>query len=526
LFPCLGNVPLSFNAQLYRVFSHGESYYLSRLIFAPQPDKQILICMEARDKASYDSHIRPYAGGVYPGATLKLNVLDVMPRKEFRRALTGTSDASSSRAQNLIVPRITVNSASTSSTPRPSSVLYPFLPPPSVAPYSQPISFGAIPPPPIIFSAVSSPVRTPQPMDVDITSSIPPPPPPIETTPHAPCCSVSHKKQEVQDLLSSFLRDFDRLTTSTFGASTAFLTPSPGTATPAPLLETPPQKPPKPWQRIPESEPLSTSNSFATVTAQHVHTHNTGGVQGRCEQSSTPAEKLPVHRGIVCDSCNQTVEGVRHKCMKCRDFDLCTSCIESPGVLALHGGGHRFFEIPTPQSRIHRGIVCDSCDKTIVGSRHKCLDCADFDMCTACRDAGRLADMDHNPFHEFYEIEEPGKVVVHTLFTGEGERNPHTPPTATQPTRAREAQVTQDAQSVHNATCDLCDSRIVGERFVSQVRSSGGTYILMYGRRNVWPALTLTHARTALRSLTNSILVMALSKLPSRVTYRLVVLNK
>jgi next to BRCA1 gene 1 protein len=30
---------------------------------------------------------------------------------------------------------------------------------------------------------------------------------------------------------------------------------------------------------------------------------------------------------------------------------------------------------PTPAPVVHRGVVCDVCVSTIVGVRHKCLDC-------------------------------------------------------------------------------------------------------------------------------------------------------
>ena len=91
---------------------------------------------------------------------------------------------------------------------------------------------------------------------------------------------------------------------------------------------------------------------------------------------------------------------------------------------------------------------------------------SDYDLCTSCIDSG-LAEA-HNPFHEFFEIEEPGRVIVHTVFSGNGERNaasrngrhdgstPHMHDNAAPAT----------AELVlHNATCDLCDSRIYGDRY-------------------------------------------------------------
>lgn len=162
------------------------------------------------------------------------------------------------------------------------------------------------------------------------------------------------------------------------------------------------------------------------------------------------------------------------------DYDLCTPCMEKPGVLEAHGPTHVFFDIPTPDTPVHRGIMCDSCEKTIVGSRHKCLDCRDFDMCSPCMERNRLSEMGHNPFHEFYEIKEPGKVIVHSVYSANGEReNGH--PERSQPNNASQERAqsapasvpapppvpTPPAPAVHAATCDMCDSTILGERYVS-----------------------------------------------------------
>lgn len=129
---------------------------------------------------------------------------------------------------------------------------------------------------------------------------------------------------------------------------------------------------------------------------------------------------------------------------------------------------------PTPtEQAVHHNIVCDKCDGPVVGIRHKCLDCPgmfhaneiirpyikstlDFDLCTACIQSGSAEA--HNPFHEFFEINEPGRVVVHTVYSNNGSVSPG-------PGSAGAPAVTPAAPVVHNAICNLCDSRIYGERF-------------------------------------------------------------
>lgn len=64
--------------------------------------------------------------------------------------------------------------------------------------------------------------------------------------------------------------------------------------------------------------------------------------------------------------------------------------------------------------------------------------------------------------HEFFEIEEPGRVIVHTVFSGEGERE-------TTPPSPRSSIPELEPQPVlHNAVCDMCDSQIYGDRYVRE----------------------------------------------------------
>lgn len=88
----------------------------------------------------------------------------------------------------------------------------------------------------------------------------------------------------------------------------------------------------------------------------------------------------------------------------------------------------------------------------------------DYDLCTPCITAG-VSEV-HNPFHEFFEITEPGRVIVHTVFSGNGERESQGTPTARTPVPG--ATVSSNDESViHFANCNLCDSRIRGDRYVS-----------------------------------------------------------
>jgi len=66
----------------------------------------------------------------------------------------------------------------------------------------------------------------------------------------------------------------------------------------------------------------------------------------------------------------------------------------------------------------------------------------DYDLCTPCISSGALERHDTN--HQFLDLNEPTRVVVHRLYQNDGDV----------------------ACPIHLATCDLCDSVIHGDRYV------------------------------------------------------------
>merc|ERR1711874_906832 len=59
------------------------------------------------------------------------------------------------------------------------------------------------------------------------------------------------------------------------------------------------------------------------------------------------ARSAQVHWGVVCDGCDGPVVGPRHKCLVCPDFDMCATC-EARG-LHVH---HKMIRLPAPCKRV------------------------------------------------------------------------------------------------------------------------------------------------------------------------------
>jgi next-to-BRCA1 protein 1 len=66
--------------------------------------------------------------------------------------------------------------------------------------------------------------------------------------------------------------------------------------------------------------------------------------------ATSPAEDY-VHKGIWCDSCGGQVVGIRHKCLDCYNFDLCNTCMTTRDIQSTHADmPHTFQAMHPPQS--------------------------------------------------------------------------------------------------------------------------------------------------------------------------------
>ncbi|XP_061173662.1 uncharacterized protein LOC133182833 [Saccostrea echinata] len=158
--------------------------------------------------------------------------------------------------------------------------------------------------------------------------------------------------------------------------------------------------------------------SLGDYPATLVTTRRGSGIppyRGSMERSET-FERVPlfpfvggvVHPQIQCEACsNYPIKGIRWKCSDCDDFDLCDPCY----IIYKHAKSHSFLRIDAAISRphyvektnVHVHIECDGCgDCPIKGTRWKCSDCDDFDLCNPCYIIKK-----HVIRHSFLQIDAP-----------------------------------------------------------------------------------------------------------------------
>ncbi|KAJ6483881.1 hypothetical protein DFH09DRAFT_1211561 [Mycena vulgaris] len=408
--------------QLYRVFPISHTYYLSKLLFSPDSSKAtILIGREVHNADQYNSCTAPYANGAWPNAMLRFTVFDETPHKLPAGFV----------ADNTSPATLTGGGA-------PSAFF---------------ASAAHIPPPPIILSSASSSQAQ---MDVDSsstdrfsTSTFKPQHQhdPQSVTPAA-CCAVSQGKVEMEGIVSRFKDDLDRILKSSFA-----------TAAPAPPSFHMPPLPPSsfclfkycttcakifqgPWFACETCsivvclgchENQNTNNSFCVASmAPH---------QMKKEVcAACPAEDAPRMMNISAPLSWSSLPVPLSAQWSAPPTQWATPAQQGYSPAYPFGGpppitpfipAEALPRAPAPASLpplpipavaqvpeapappapplIHRGVRCDMCDN------------CHYDLCTPCIASGSAER--HNPFHEFLEIKEPGRVIVHTVYSGDGERD-------------------------------------------------------------------------------------------------------
>ena len=159
---------------------------------------------------------------------------------------------------------------------------------------------------------------------------------------------------------------------------------------------------------------------------------------------------LPPGRNVchaaLCNKCDRTIYGIRHKCIDCPDWDYCADCVAS--APEAHPG-HRLvpvfdnkdvaplYKTVRHSNVLHTGVYCDGpvCAQykpgvCIRGVRFKCAICPDTDFCGTCEASPTN---NHNPTHPLIRFRTP---IRHVLVTSTDETNAlmgDVPPSLTSP---------------------------------------------------------------------------------------------
>jgi hypothetical protein len=271
--------------QLTRVFPITHSPVLSRLFFSPHSTTPgtILIAIRVTNADEFERCTAAYRNKTWPGASLRFVVLEDNTRTPTvgycfaakRKSDDGeTGDEPSLKRQSS---SLTPVYPCFLPTPPPHSI-----PTPQQTPVPSPwatLSQRSLPTPPKFpFPVPPPPVLFPQvPMDVDPNQTAQA----TQGPSVAHCCDASKAKADVQRAAVDFMNNFEEAMVRAFGSN----------------------------YKQPGLAPTSLGPASSDSATPRV-------VSSRELNSSRPAEP-PVHTGVICDVCESTIRGVRHKCLDC-----------------------------------------------------------------------------------------------------------------------------------------------------------------------------------------------------------------
>ncbi|CAI7575932.1 unnamed protein product [Penicillium glandicola] len=164
----------------------------------------------------------------------------------------------------------------------------------------------------------------------------------------------------------------------------------------------------KPVVRVPESVPESIQEPAPESIPESVQESTPEPVAPLALDAVAQGDDKPMCNGC----CREADESNLVRCNDCEDYDLCLRCLlrnkhgHHPGH-TFHLGSDRNFCLKNlitsrclPGRQFRHAAVCDGCDKRIVGVRHKCLACPDWDFCPECI----LTAPQNHPGHRFVQV--------------------------------------------------------------------------------------------------------------------------
>ncbi|KAI9462409.1 hypothetical protein BJY52DRAFT_1116259 [Lactarius psammicola] len=428
--------------QLFRVFPISSSYFLTRLLFTQSPSApfaRILIGMEARSEEEYEQHVRPFRGREWPDALLRF----FWPRPH----------------SPFIAPP---------PPPLPPPPPPRLPPPPPPPPHMISPFYGPPPPPPPPFHNGTPLIMPPRPI---FPPHILPPAPPLPDLPPIQPFSQSESSTVDGDAGETPVQRLFRRRGLRSVSSAPVL---------GPVLPVPPLPPrPRPVSQFGEAQAQDALSMHQNVRNAYVSDDLDDSHCEEVHASANQSSDKGKQRDACCDVEQSKQEILDLMRVFKADVDRVLSRslgIEPADVWGASQGEPMEAKDSAERSSppppvVHSNIICDLCKDVIIGVRHKCLDCPDFDLCSSCLSVQPSNIGFHSRTHDLFAIEEPGGLWAHAVFIGEDTSEPPTRPANEEPKEhsnsgpVEEQIAPTDNVVVHNATCDLCSSSIKGDRF-------------------------------------------------------------
>ncbi|KAL8720513.1 MAG: hypothetical protein Q9225_002635 [Loekoesia sp. 1 TL-2023] len=144
----------------------------------------------------------------------------------------------------------------------------------------------------------------------------------------------------------------------------------------------------------------STTETIAPKTAAKVESEQDGSKVPTPQNDKSPCQ---VPRGLSMDRiCNSCVEGLKHGHHPGHTFVPTCPSTKLDTVASM---------LCAPGRNVRHYAICDGCDKDIYGTRHKCLNCPDWDFCSTCIKGARSS----HPGHRFVPLNEPIPFTSHRV---------------------------------------------------------------------------------------------------------------
>ncbi|KAJ5162409.1 hypothetical protein N7492_007801 [Penicillium capsulatum] len=171
--------------------------------------------------------------------------------------------------------------------------------------------------------------------------------------------------------------------------------------------------PPRQSQARESTVPQPPSKPIAAMATDATLPNNLPNTEAQNKPASLADISMDGEETLMCNGCCRAAdESNVVRCNDCEDYDLCLRCLlrnkhgHHPGHTFQLGTDRNFclknliMSRCLPGRQFKHAAICDGCDKHIVGTRHKCLTCPDWDFCSECH---AKAPVDH-PGHRFAPI--------------------------------------------------------------------------------------------------------------------------